>query len=267
MTRIANKALLRSVYRKLGAVPFDRSDAGHRLDAAQDRLDFLAMLAGLKPVFLLGRGFDDPQWVGGVLRIAADLALRAVEGPYWDANLEEEGLPAWFATRLREGLSGCRAYYVARARSVADEAAEVCENGRPTPAQEARLLGYPECCVLAHYERSRRYRATWLGMLERAAAGDETEMRRLLRSGAPLEPESGAAQAALADALAATPAPHTSVDMCEDCQASPDSPAMRLSRRYAALAKAVDPGFAAAGPAPSATSRLRRRAAPARPRY
>ena len=267
MTRIANKALLRSIYRKLGAVPFDRSDAGHRLDAAQDRLDFLAMLAGLKPVFLLGRGFDDPQWVGGVLRIAADLALRAVEGPYWDASLEGEGLPAWFTARLRQGLSGCRAYYVARARSVADEAAGVCESGRPTPAQEARLLGYPECCVAAHYERSRRYRAVWLGMLERAAAGDETEMRRLLRSGARLDPGSGAAQAALADALASTPAPHTSVDMCEGCRASPGSPAMRLSRRYAALAKAVDPGFAAAGPAPSATSRPRRQAAPARRRY
>jgi hypothetical protein len=45
-------------------------------------LDFLAMLAGLKSVYLLGRGMDAPSWVADVSRIATAIGLHVELGPY-----------------------------------------------------------------------------------------------------------------------------------------------------------------------------------------
>ena len=59
-----NKPRLRSALKKLRQVRFDRSDSANVGMAPQEMLDFPAMLAGLKPVCLVGRGFDDPDWVG-----------------------------------------------------------------------------------------------------------------------------------------------------------------------------------------------------------
>ena len=243
--RLNNKARLKNTLKKLNALPIDRSQPEHRLDASQDALDFLALLAGQKPVCLIGRGFDDPQWIKGVLQIAVDLKLHVIDGPYWDASLEHDDLPAWYVAHVRDGLSRLRAYYIARARDVADDVLQACETGRPTPEIEARLLAYPVCCVAAHYQRNRIYHAGWLRILERKSSGETAEMQRLLSAGELLQPETEAERAAFIAAMDVSPAPYTSVNMCESCRASPESPAMVMSRRYGELAAAVDPDFAA----------------------
>ncbi len=240
--RLANKARLRNTLKKLSAV--GAGDGHDRATAAQEALDFLAMLTGIKPVLMLGRGFDDPQWIRGALQIAVDLKLHVVEGPYWDAEPAPAGLPDWYAEHTRAAFESFRAHYVCKARATADEVAELCRTGVPTVADEARLLDYPPCCVAAHYARSRDYRIAWLAILEREAGGDEAEMRRLLADGAPLAPAMDDERARLEAAMTVHTAPFTSVNMCPACTASEDSPARRMSRRYAELARAIDPGLA-----------------------
>ena len=59
--RLANKAWLRNTLKKLIAIGVSLKDVHEHATAAQETLDFLAMLAGLKPVMMLGRGFDNTQ--------------------------------------------------------------------------------------------------------------------------------------------------------------------------------------------------------------
>ena len=82
--RLANKARLRNTLKKLAAIGHGATDSDDHATAAQEALDFLAMLAGLKPVAMLGRGFADRHWIEGTVKIATDLELHIVEGPYWD---------------------------------------------------------------------------------------------------------------------------------------------------------------------------------------
>ena len=49
-----NKPVLRNALKKLRAVPFDRNEYANVMIAPQEMLDFLAMVAGIKPVYLLG---------------------------------------------------------------------------------------------------------------------------------------------------------------------------------------------------------------------
>ena len=242
--RLANKAGLRNTLKKLGAVGRAVGDAHDRATAAQEALDFLAMLAGMKPVLMLGRGLDDPQWIKGALQIAVDLKLHVVEGPYWDADPAPAGLPGWYVEHTRQAFAGFRAHYVCKARSIADEVAALCELGTLSIEDEARLLGYPPCCVRAHYARNLDYRLAWLAILEREAGGDEDEMRRLLADGAPLAPANDAERDRLSMAMTVHAAPFTSINMCETCRESGDGPARLASRRHAALARALDPGLA-----------------------
>ncbi len=202
------------------------------------------MLAGLKPVVMLGRGFDDPHWIEGALRIAAELELHIVEGPYWDAVPAPRGLPEWYAEHTRAAVAGFRAHYVCKARATADEVAALCRTGTPTVEDEARLLGYPPCCVAAHYAHGRAWRIAWLSILERVAGGEEAEMRRLLAAGAPLAPATDDERVRLEAAMAVRTAPFTSVNMCAPCAASTDGPARLMSRRYCDFARTLDRGLA-----------------------
>lgn len=246
--RLANKARLRNTLKKLVAIglgPGDGSGDGHDQAAAcQEALDFMAMLAGLKPVLMLGRGFDNRHWIEAALRIADDLKLHVVEGPYWDAVPAPSGLPEWYVAHTGAAFEGLRAHYVCKARATAEEVAELCRSGTPSIADEARLLGYPACCVEAHYARNRDYRMAWLAILEREAGGEEAEMRRLLADGVPLAPADDDERARLEAAMAVHAAPFTSVNMCAACAASGDGPARRMSRRQGELARALDQGFA-----------------------
>jgi hypothetical protein len=234
------KPRLRNALRKLRTVE-PRLAAGYsRGELGQEMLDFLAMAAGLKPVYLLGRGFDDPAWIAGVLKIARDMGLRAVEGPYWDADPPREGFPGWYADHAAAALAGRRAHYVCRVPPVAQMAARICGTGRPTIAEEALLLGYPECCVAAHYQRVRAFHVATMSILDRTAGGDEAAMRRLLEDETQLAPQTETERIALEGAMMVAACPWTSVNMCDDCAGRPDSPAARLSAQYAALAREID---------------------------
>ena len=244
--RLANKARLRNTLKKLAAIGLGPDDGHDHATAAQEALDFLAMLAGLKPVLMLGRGFDNTQWIKGALQIAVDLKLHIVEGPYWDAVLapEEDSLPEWYIEHSRGAFESFRAHYVCKARATADEVAEMCRTGTPTVADEARLLDYPPCCVEAHYARSRDFQIVWLSILEREVGGEEAEMRRMLTDGAQLAPANDDERTRLEAAMAVRDAPFTSVNMCQACAESSDGPARRMSRRYGELARALDRGLA-----------------------
>ncbi len=208
---------------------------------AQEMLDFLAMADGMKPVCLLGRGSDDPGWAAGVSGVAADLGLRMIAGPVWDVPGYMDGLPDWYVEYTAAELAPFTARYICRTPNVADEVEAICAaGGHTTMEQEARLLDYPPCCVAAHYQRSAAFHNASLAMLRRAAGGDQDGMRRLLAGGAPLAPKTGEEQAAYRASMAITPCPFTSFNMCNACGEDRESPAARISLRYARLARSVD---------------------------
>ena len=242
--RLANKARLRNTLKKLVAIGVSPEDGHEHATAAQETLDFLAMLAGLKPVMMLGRGFDNTQWIKGALQIAVDLNLHIVEGPYWDAVPTPAGLPEWYIEHTRAAFEGFRAHYICKARATADEVVGLCQTGTPSVADEARLLGYPVCCVEAHYLRNREYQMVWLSILGREAGGQEAEMRRLLADGATLTPANDDERARFEATIRVRTVAFTSVNMCQACEESSDGPARRMSRHYGELARALDQGLA-----------------------
>ena len=136
---------------------------------------------------------------------------------------------------MRKGLDEGRAHYVAKARAPAEEVKSLAESGRPTMEQEARLLGFPLCCVEAHYATAAAFESATFEILSRRADGDETEMKRLAEGPEPVVPESDEERAMLAMAVSVRPARNTSLNMCEKCAADPDSPGARLSATYGEL--------------------------------
>ena len=72
---LQNKSRLRNTLKKLNRIPSDRAEMAEAQAGAQEALDFLSMMAGAKPVMLLGRGYNDPVWIKGVLQVAADARL------------------------------------------------------------------------------------------------------------------------------------------------------------------------------------------------
>lgn len=244
--KLPKKSHLRGTLRKLSALAGSPSDDHDRATAAQEALDYLAMLVGIKPVFLLGRGYNDPDWIDGVRALAATQKLPIIEGPYWDADVGTEALPGWYLDYLGSAFAGKTAWYICRSRAAAEEVSTINETGTPSLEQEARLLGYPECCVTAHYERNHVYQKLWLDILARAAQNDEDRMRRMLEEGAALQPETDDERERLEAAMTVDPCPFTSINMCANCIAAADSPARLLSRHYAELAGEIDKGLTTA---------------------
>lgn len=222
------------------------ADAGAGDDAVvgQESLDFLAMAAGLKPVYLLGRGFGRPEWIEGVRAIARELKLDAIEGALWDAAPPGNAFPDWYRDHTKAELARQTAHYITRSAAVADELRRIEAGAPPTVAIEARLLGFPECCVAAHYRRALGFHRLRLAMLGRAAGGDAESMARLLRDGVQIAPANSDERAALDAATSLIPCPFTSLNMCESCADGAHSPAAALALSYAELAHAIDPEFA-----------------------
>ena len=243
MPKKINKPLLRNTLKKLRRVPFDRSEPTNAAMAPQEMLDFLAMLAGIKPVCLVGRGFDDPNWVAGVEALAGEMKLHIVRGPQWHAEPKLAGLPAWYAEEDRNPTEGS-VVYICKSRSVAAELREVCASAAIIVDQEARLLGYAPCCVRDHYRRDRMFDEAFTLMLRRTARGDEKEMRRIVREAVKMSVETEQEQALMEEATDRRPARFTSVNMCRLCADDRDSPAAQMSHQYEALAHAVDPRLA-----------------------
>ena len=241
---LKNKSRLRNTLKKLSRLAPGDEDPR---PSAQEALDFLAMMAGEKPVMLLGRGYNEQIWIKGVLQIASDAKLQIVEGPFWDAGPDAGAgadLPDWYLDHTRQAFAEHRAWYICRARAVADEVAEICETAAVTVAQEARLLNYPECCVRAHYHRAATYQGIWLDLLRRKAGGDDAKAAELLEKGEPLEPETDDDLKRLEAAMKTVPVPFTSVNACDACvDGGPDAPANVKSLEGRRLAAEIDEGL------------------------
>ena len=244
---LQNKSRLRNTLKKLNKIPSDRNDMREAQAGAQEALDFLAMMAGEKPVMLLGRGYNDPIWIKGVLQVATNTKLHMVEGPFWDASPDAGAgadLPDWYLDHTRRAFTEHRAWYISRAKSAADEVAEICETATITVADEARLLNYPDCCVRAHYDRAAEYQRIWLDMLRRKAGGDDQKAADLLAANEPLEPETDEDIKRLEAAMRAIPVPFTSINACDACiNGGPSAPANVKSLEGRALANEIDEGL------------------------
>ena len=244
---LQNKSRLRNTLKKLNKIPSDRNDMREAQAGAQEALDFLAMMAGEKPVMLLGRGYNDPIWIKGVLQVATNTKLHMVEGPFWDASPDAGAgadLPDWYLDHTRRAFTEHRAWYISRAKSAADEVAEICETAAITVADEARLLNYPDCCVCAHYDRAAEYQRIWLDMLRRKAGGDDQKAADLLAANEPLEPETDEDIKRLEAAMRAIPVPFTSINACDACiNGGPSAPANVKSLEGRALANEIDEGL------------------------
>jgi hypothetical protein len=239
-----DKPLLRSTAKNLLALPVDPASHSNVMMAPQEMLDFLATRAGIKPVFLTGRGFDDAAWIDGAIGISKKAGMVVSEGPFWDAQEEDGNLPEWFRKHLVETRPAGNAYYITKSAAIADRVRKTFEGGI-TVEEEAELLGYPACCVGEHYQRNRIVNATFYKILERTAGGNSDEMKRLLREDAELVAETDEEKAAFAKATNFKPAPFTSFHMCEGCQSKLDSPAWIISKRYKKLAETISPDLAA----------------------
>jgi hypothetical protein len=212
-------------------------------ELAQKALDFLALVAGLKPVFVAGRGSGvDGGWQAAIGAMATAAGFVVRQGPLWDAtpwqiNARNIRVPDWYRNHCRTELSGHRAIYVCRRGPDADDIDRInAAEGKLTIAEETRLLGYPDCCVAAHYDRALRYHRATLSMLRRHAGGDESRMLKLLEGHANMAPATEEEIDDLDAAFDIRPAPFGSWNLCTRCAGNADSPSAALSARYLDLA-------------------------------
>jgi hypothetical protein len=234
---------LRGIYRKLSDLAVSLAENADSDDVPQEILDFLAMASGLKPVLLLGRG-TAPQWVEGAAGIARDFGFHVGEGPLWDATPFGK-FPGWYRDHALAQLAPLSAVYVCADADVAREVEAVNAGGGRLPmTAEARLLGYPDCCVVAHYDRAVRYHQAIYAILRRLGEGDAERMQALLQGGAAMAPRTPFEISHMAAAFDLHPAPFGSWNRCPYCARHDDSPSAELSRRYESLAREIDPVFA-----------------------
>ena len=194
--------------------------------------DFLAMLEGVKPVFLHGRGLAPKDWINEVLGMAQELGLHIIKGPFWDA-LNYGAFPNWYAEYCQNELEPYRAWYICKDDTIAESILGINRaGGHLTVSEEARLLGYPECCVQAHYKRSQRYHRGALAILKRVAGGNENKMRKLLASQAPLVPVTQEELDEFEIAFDIHEAKFGSWNLCHACACGTDTRSEVLSKQY-----------------------------------
>jgi hypothetical protein len=232
---------VRKVAQRLKQIPWNPASAYNRAVAPQEALDYLAMLSGLKPVYVLGRGFDDPAWIRGIREISVDLGLYVLDGLPLRPPEREGPLPVWFREYIRSREPRRVVSYVARLEKVAAEMLLLSQSGEAEEADEARLLGYPECCVRFHHDALRRIAEAEYAIALRDCGGDPERLRARLREGVSIQARSEEEARALEPDWVM--APFTSVFLCADCQASDQSPGRRLSGRMERLASRIDPGL------------------------
>ena len=192
-------------------------------DEWQDGLDFLAAAAGLKPVAMFGRG-------GGTIEpwraLAQQFALPAIEAAPWDATPPENFLPPWYLDATSARRARHKILLVARDGKILARAAELAAQGRLSAAEEAEILGYPQCCVVEHHAAALALERQTAYLLAHAHPGDEARIFSLVASGAtPYVPPPPIA-----------PSRWTSVNLCRACASSDTSPARMLEPAYQALA-------------------------------
>ena len=247
-----DKSRLRNAYKKLRACTAPLAGIADDAEISQEILDVLATFTGLKPVCVLGRGLDDKGWIAGVSEVATTLGLHVVEGPLWDAmpwgvTFRGTAMPDWYVEHCHTELSHHRAVYIYRTRAAGNavETANAAQ-GRLSIADEARLLGFPPCCVSTFYQRALCYHGATLSMIDRYGASDEAQMRALLAGDANMTPSTDQEIADLQAAFTIQPAPFGSWNMCDSCATGEDSPSAILSMRYLEIAEIASPELEAA---------------------
>ena len=176
------------IYRYLLDIFDQQASEAERRELIGEVYDFLALLDGVKPVFLHGRGHAPVEWVEPIKKLACGLNFFVIEGFYWDATPYDE-FPNWYQEHCRNQLLPFRAWYICKEAELAAAIKNINNTGgRLTMAEEASLLGYPECCVRAHYERACRYHRGTLSILKRLGKGDQNQMQALAIGNAHLIP-------------------------------------------------------------------------------
>jgi hypothetical protein len=224
---------LRKIAERVKRIRFDTSSYYNLSVAPQEALDFLAMLAGLKPVYVLGRGFDDANWINGIRALSVDHNLFVVDGPPFLPEREPAAMPDWYrdmaeAAGMRHAVS-----YITRIEAIAEEVMLRSQSGRLSPAVEARLFAYPECCVREYHAKQRRVSETEYRIALRARGGDEDKLREGIGGALEIRPENDEEARALQPRWVM--APFTSFFLCAACEAAPDSPGWTTSARMKRL--------------------------------
>lgn len=178
--------------------------------AWQDGLDLLGTLAGVKPACLL---YANCSWAEPMAGLARSLGLERLDFATQYPARFSEALPTWYL----EALDGRSVLLLPRDRL--GGALAVTASRFIAPGAEARLLGYPECCVRAHQEQSLAFANFWVELAQRFAGGDETRLSELARSGWLPSPRDDGERNRMLDALAADIEPMTSINRCPACRA------------------------------------------------
>jgi hypothetical protein len=193
----------------------------------------------------MGRGFADPAWIEGVSLLAREMSLYVVNGSEWEAQHDPcPDLPRWYIDFMESRSVPRDVFYIAKTRGLEEEITACCSTKTITIEQEARLLGYPVCCVREHYQRSERLDQGFYLMLARVSKDAIDEMKRIVREDVNMMPETPAEIAAIRDAEHMVPAPFASFNMCNQCAADPQSQARRISSRFERLAQDIDSSLA-----------------------
>ena len=229
---------IRKIAETLKRVPVDRSTPYNATVAPQEVLDYLAMLAGIKPVYLLGRGFGDPAWVRGILRLSSEHGLFMLRGDALEPPTVETGIPAWYTEHLERKTPRAPVVYITKSRAAGEEIGGLMDGGEISHAGEARLFGFPECCVAAHHALKRAVDRAEYELVRRVAGGEEARMRQILDNGEPVTPESDEERRALEPDWVLCP--FTSFFMCDACRDGEAGPARKISGRQMRFAKKVD---------------------------
>ena len=213
-----------------------RVEGDLRATAWQDGLDMLAVIAGLKPVCIIGRGGRSEVWTEA-LRAAADRAgLPTIDAVPWDPAPPDDRLPRWYLAATARRRANRHVLYLCGDDAAAGDVAALTAKGRVGAAEEAAVLGYPRCCVAEQHARTLDLEELVAQTTERMAKGDAGRMTRMIEAGATPLPGSRQEWDRYSAAVAIAPAAGTSVNMCGACAVDRESPAQTLSRRYRALA-------------------------------
>ena len=204
--------------------------------AWQDGLDLIAVLDGLKPICVAGRGVTNEAWSAALRIVALRGGLTALDDAAWDAEDSAGSLSPWYIAASERRRRRRPLFYLGRDAAVRTAAA-LSARGRIAPAEEAEVLGYPPCCVAAHHRRMLALEHLAAELAARSAGGDERRMARMIETGAAPLPQTSEDWRRYRLATDCQFAPFTSVAMCDACSASDASPAHSLSRRYRALAQ------------------------------
>jgi|SRR3569833_1137676 len=234
------KPRLKNTLKNLRAIDFDRSEFANAMMAPQEMLDFLAVAAGIKSVFLLGRGFDDKAWVEGALQCASDFGLHIIKAAPW-AYRPAADIPSWYYEAEVENEMNADVHYISKSPATA-RAVQGLSSTEVSPDVEAKLLGYPLCCVAHHHEiQTARDRLFYL-LLERHSGGDIKKARRLIQDDVSMAAETPE-EIAAAELTSKPPvsARFTSFIMCDACiRLGSKSPAAAVTRQMYEFSASID---------------------------